>query len=141
MTDAEKIALKAEITAELGRHLDEHYVRKSTLDAAAQKLTAIVTELRQELAQLIAEGRHLLTDHEERLLDIEMSLVFEDAIKRIPLDPGPKQDLWGLAHDLRSKFRKSIQTRVMKLFDESSERTLPPELGAKVKAVLEMMLS
>ncbi len=121
MTEEERTALKAEIVAELGQHLDEHYVKSRGLDHRLRKL--VDTLVGENVQQLSAAASTLLHSTVgpilERVRDLEMYVSLSDIHRRSEPTDGER---WMFTASMRNSYAKTIRKRVAAWFKESTEK-------------------
>lgn len=125
MTDEERTAFKAEIVAELGRHLDEHYVKLSDVETHGKEFIKTVAE---PLGKLIA-------DLDDRISDVELTVALTDVHRRIDATDGK---WWMWVADIRSTYAKRVRRRVAKWMVESTER-FGPALDEEAQAKMQRL--
>lgn len=107
MTDEERTKLKAEIVAELGGHLDEHYVKTADLEKLS---TGIAEALGGGLGKLMND---LVGSIDDRLLHVEMWVAIKDIRRRIDAADGQN---WMWMASVHSGYAKQVRRNVAKWF-------------------------
>lgn len=107
MTDEERTRLKAEIVAELGTHLDEHYVKTADLETLSK---GISDTLGGGVGKLMDD---LVGSIDDRLRQVEMWVALEAVHRTVDVTDGNK---WMFLASVRDSYAKKVRRGVVEWF-------------------------
>ena len=143
MTDEEKAKLKAEITTELGRHLEEHYVSKKYVDGHyvprklfREFLTGIGEQL-QEFPPIVKALQQLFEELEGRVTDLEWVTAFEERAATLQLR-GNHQLAMNLRR-LKAAYHKRIRNTLLTWMKTIEDRPKPPQLEESYELIVKLL--
>lgn len=127
MTEDEKAKLKAEITAQLGQQLDEHYVTKKDFKEAFEFYgKELTTELTENLGPKFGKKLdEMMGDFDDRLRMVEFYISFKT--KHETMRAGSNARNWMWVAGMVDSFAKTIRKRMYTWFSDMQKKNIVPE--------------